>query len=418
MAFEDEIEQTITGETLAECKQKLFELYGHDYQIKDKKTIFKREGVFHLRQKEYQKVTYVVNHRKSYESTPVSPVNNRVSTEFQISQVEEFERNRQAIIQNQNNLLVNSSVKEMTKTVEELKKTINSLKENIATGAGEKHESIKRIEELLEQNEFTFSYIQMIEDKIRSKFSLDQLDDFKLVERYVVDWIGETINIAPERTFRPPHIIIIVGPTGVGKTTTIAKMASNTIIDAKAKGLPRPDLSILTIDTMRVGALEQLSKFGEILGKNVQKAETSEDVLKIYEENKDHVDYIFIDTSGYSPNDATHIGEMKNILSVENMNPDVYLSLCATTKASDLSNILKNYEPFGYDSVIITKCDETKQIGNIISVLYDKHKCISYITDGQRVPRNIRKANKIDLLKSLNGFDIDRVHIENVFGEQ
>jgi len=169
---------------------------------------------------------------------------------------------------------------------------------------------------------------------------------------------------------------------------------------------------------MRVGALEQLSKFGEILGREVLKAETSDDVLKIYEENKDHVDYIFIDTSGYSPNDSTHIGEMKNILSVENMNPDVYLSLCATTKASDLNNIIRNYEPFGYESVIVTKCDETKQIGNIISVLYDKHKSISYITDGQRVPRNIRRATVIDMLKSLNGFDVDRVHIEDRFGEK
>lgn len=419
MSFQDELVQTIEGNTLKDCKEKLFQMYGHDYEIKDKQTLFKGVGFLHLKQKEYQKVWYVVNHRKSYEKTTATSnplYKNGVSTV--IPQDEEFERNRQAIIQNQNNVLVNASIKQMTAAMEDMKKKIDEMKGEIATGSGEKHETIKKIDELLEQNEFTFSYIQMIEDKIRAKFSLDQLDDFKLVERYVVDWIGESINIAPKKTFRPPHVIIIVGPTGVGKTTTIAKMASNTIIEAKSKGLPRPDLCILTIDTMRVGALEQLSKFGEILGKNVLKAETSDDVLKIYEDNKDHVDYMFIDTSGYSPNDATHIGEMKNILSVENMQPDVYLSLMASTKASDLSNIIRNYEPFGYDSVIVTKCDETKQIGNIISVLYDKHKTISYITDGQRVPRNIRKADVIDMLKTLTGFDIDRVHIEDKFGEK
>ena len=107
---------------------------------------------------------------------------------------------------------------------------------------------------------------------------------------------------------------------------------------------------------------------------------------------------------------------MKNILNVENLNPEVHLSLSASTKSSDLSNIIRNYEPFGYDSVIITKCDETKQIGNIISVLFDKHKSISYITDGQRVPRNIKKADKIDMLIRLTGFEIDREHIEEKFG--
>lgn len=195
-------------------------------------------------------------------------------------------------------------------------------------------------------------------------------------------------------------------------------MASNTILDAKANGKPKPELCILTIDTMRVGALEQLSKFGEILGKNVMKAESSDDVLKIYQDYREHVDYIFIDTSGYSPNDSTHIGEMKNILNVNGMNADIYLSVTASTKASDLTNILRNYEPFGYDSVIITKCDETKQLGNVISVLYEKHKAISYITDGQRVPRNIKKADIIDILKNLNGFEIDRIHLEDKFGEK
>ena len=153
------------------------------------------------------------------------------------------------------------------------------------------------------------------------------------------------------------------------------------------------------------------------MDKKVLKAETADDVKEIYEEYKDHTDYIFVDTGGYSPNDATHIGMMKNVLDV-NMNPDVYLSVSASTKASDLQTIFRNYEPLGYESVIVTKCDESKQLGNIISVLWDRRKAISYITDGQRVPRNIRKADVIDILKNLNGFNIDRVHIENKFGEQ
>ena len=72
----------------------------------------------------------------------------------------------------------------------------------------------------------------------------------------------------------------------------------------------------------------------------------------------------------------------------------------------------------GYDSVIVTKCDESKQFGNIISILWERRKTISYVTDGQIISRNLRKANVIDFLKNLSGFNIDRVHIENKFGEQ
>ena len=144
--------------------------------------------------------------------------------------------------------------------------------------------------------------------------------------------------------------------------------------------MKKPELCIVTIDTMRVGALEQLAKFGEILGKNVLKAETAEDVAEIYSDYKEHVDYIYIDTSGYSPNDSNHIGEMKNILDVK-MNPEIFLAVTASTKASDLQNIFRNFEPFAYESVIITKFDESQCYGNIISVLWDRHKSISYITD-------------------------------------
>ncbi|MCQ2591491.1 MAG: hypothetical protein MJ188_01795 [Treponema sp.] len=410
MALENGVRQVIEGDTLDECKKKLFDMYQNNYNIEDRQTFFKHTGFLGLKLKEVQRITYTVNHRKAYD------VDNYYNYSKD-SEADKLEKNRQEIIQQQSTVLFNTQMQKMANKIDELNKQISSMNDNITLATNEKHETIRKIEELLEENEFSMSYTRMIEDKIRAKFSLDQLDDFNLVERYVVDWIGESIQITKEKYFRPPHVIIIVGPTGVGKTTTIAKLASNAILDAKSKNLPRPDLCLLTIDTMRVGAQEQLSKFGDILDKTVLKAESSDDVRATYEAYKDHVDYIFIDTSGYSPNDATHISEMKNMLDVK-MNPDIYLSVCASTKSSDLQNIFRNYEPFAYESVIITKCDETKQIGNVISVLWDRHKSVSYITDGQRVPRNIRKATVIDFLKMLNGFNIDRVHIEDKFGEQ
>ena len=167
---------------------------------------------------------------------------------------------------------------------------------------------------------------------------------------------------------------------------------------------------------MRVGALEQLERWGDRLSSRVLKAERVEDLKTLYEENRNNVDAIFIDTSGYSPNDAYHLAQIKMLLDVQGMNPDVYLALTASTKARDLQNIMQNYEPFGYKSVIVTKCDESEQIGNVISVLNERHKAVSYLTHGQMAARDITRASPIEFLMRLDGFKIDRVHIENRFG--
>ena len=90
----------------------------------------------------------------------------------------------------------------------------------------------------------------------------------------------------------------------------------------------------------------------------------------------------------------------------------------AGSKASDLRNIIKNYEQFGFNSIILTKCDETKTIGNVISVLDELGKSVTFITNGQEVPRFINKANVVQALTSLLEFNIDREHIERKFGPE
>ncbi len=411
MAYEEEIEQTITGRTYEECKEKLFNTYGKDFRITDKKIDFRPGGFLYLKKKPVTVVTYVVNHQKSY-----SPDSGRYSYQEKYSEEELMAKNREAILQNQSNVMLNKTINEMSKTIEDMKNEMSNQLKNISISAQEKHESIKRIDEMLEQNEFSFSYINMIEEKIRNDFSLEQLDNFDLVERRVVDWIGESISVAKDTTFRPPHVYIIVGPTGVGKTTTLVKLATMFMRAAK-KNNKTLNFCFITTDTMRVGAMEQLSRFGEVIGKNVLKAQTNEDVQKLYEEYKDYSDAIFIDTGGYGPNDAQHLADMKTMLSVQGMNPDVYLTVTASTKARDLNTIMQNYEPFGYQSVIITKCDESEQYGNVISVLHERHKSISYITNGQKITQTIAKADVVEFLKRLEGFAIDRVHIEDKFNK-
>ncbi len=413
MAYEDEIEQKISGSTYDECRKKLFDLYGKDFRITNKTVEWKQGGFLYLKKKPVTVVTYVVNHQKSYSSD-----NGRFMYSDKASEEEQLARNREAILQSQNNVLMTKQISEMNKNLEELKYEMSQKLNNLAGSVQEKHESIQKIEDMLDENEFSLSFIKMIEEKIRNDFSLEQLDNFDLVERRVVDWIGESISVARESVFRPPHVYIIVGPTGVGKTTTLVKLAAQFVKGyAQNHEGRRPAICFITTDTMRVGAMEQLERWGKHMESRVYKAERAEDLKTLYDENRANMDAIFIDTSGFSPNDATHIAQMKLLLEVPGMNPDIYLAFTAGTKARDLQNIMQNYEPFGYKSVIVTKCDESEQFGNVISVLYEKHKSISYFTHGQVASRDISKANVIDFLIRLENFKVDRVHIEDKFGD-
>jgi flagellar biosynthesis protein FlhF len=127
------------------------------------------------------------------------------------------------------------------------------------------------------------------------------------------------------------------------------------------------------------------------------------------------MDLILIDTIGKSPSDFEKLGEMRRILSACGNISETHLALSATTKASDVENILRQFEPFMYKSIILTKVDETERLGNVLSVLTDKGKPISYITDGQVVPQDIEEAKVVRLLMKLDGFKINRDSLENFF---
>lgn len=411
MIGENEIEYKIEGDSLEEIKQRLFKLYGRDYIIKDKKEVVKRRL---FGKKSVLEITYVVNHQKSY------AMNKREPEYYNLARKDEEEklmRNRDGILQAQNSVIMSSQMKQMSSALEEIRKEMKLEFQNLAVATNEKHKSIKLIDELLERNAFSFSYINMIEEKIRNEFSLEQLDNFDAVERRVVDWIGETITVAKRQVFRPPHVFILVGPTGVGKTTTLVKLAAQFVKDFATRQNGKPNICFITTDSMRVGAMEQLERWGTHMKSRVFKAEHSDDLKSIFEENRSNMDAIFIDTSGFSPKDAAHLAQMQLLLQVPGMNPDIYLTVMASTKVRDLQNIMQNYEPFGYKSVIITKCDESEELGNVISVLHEKHKMVSYITDGQVASKNIHKAKIVeDFLIRLENFKIDRVHVEERFG--
>jgi flagellar biosynthesis protein FlhF len=284
----------------------------------------------------------------------------------------------------------------------------------------EEHPVLGRLEELFYQNDFSPAYTKTILSRVRKEFSLDALEDYDAVQDRVVIWIGETLRIHPGPPVavqalqrRKPRVLVLVGPTGVGKTTTIAKMA----VTFGVNGWGRPPLKVvmITIDGYRIAAREQLEKYGSIMEIPVSYVSDEQELRKTLAFYEDDADLILIDTIGKNPRDAVELGKMKRFLDACGSSAEVHLALAASTKYSDIREILRQFAPFNYRSVVITKLDETTRVGNVISALFADGKEVSYITDGQPVDKHIHRASVVRFLINLEGFRINREEIEAMF---
>ena len=431
------IPRVIEGSSLPECQSALWEKYGESFHILDWKTSLK-PGILGFFQKEVVTVNYIVEDKFERFSTPTQ--NQLQMKKPSYSQapisvssvrgggVQDFTASRDNLLKQQlgNNSSVTNvlQVAQLTKKLEKIDEKLESLSLNQQSATREESPVIKKINELLQANEFSQSFIKRINDRICKEFTVEDSQDFEKVQAAVVDWIGESISIAPEfskKNKKDPHVIIIGGPTGAGKTTTIARMAVNLVRSAKQKKTEIPSIKMLTVDKWRLGAYEQLLHFAQAMNMSVDKAESTEDsqeLLDSYKNEKKAVDYILIDTSGYSPNDYENIGKLRSLIDVKGLQSDIYLAMMAGSKASDIENIIRNYESFDYRSVIITKCDETSAFGNVLSVLYEKNKPVSLITDGQDVLHSLRKASAESFLMKLTGFQVNKEHIKEKFSSE
>ena len=293
--------------------------------------------------------------------------------------------------------------------------SLNELKEKIETGGKkEEHPAFVRAAELLRANDFSENYIKNMLERLRKELSLETLDDLDAVQDRLLEWIGESISIFKEdEKQRRPRIMVLVGPTGVGKTTTIAKLAA--IYGIGTNEIPAIEVRMITIDAFRIGAHEQLEKTGDIMHIPVSCVDNKQSLRKEIALYAEEIDLFLVDTIGKSPKDSTKLGEMKEILEGAGRGAEFHLVISASTKTSDIEDIMRQFEPFNYRSVVLTKMDETDRIGNIISALAEKRKSISYITNGQSVPVDIGRASVVRFLINLDGFKVNREKIEERF---
>lgn len=291
------------------------------------------------------------------------------------------------------------------KTLQNVLNEVQSLKDHFDTtisGVEKKHNSIETIENILSDNEFSYSYIQTISDRLKRSLTIDELENINLVKDRVSEWIGESISINNEEDFNLSKVVILVGPTGVGKTTTIAKLAANHSSVTRSKYAK--SVRMITIDNYRIGAKKQIETYGEIMGIPVACVESYKELEQKINLFQD-ADLILVDTIGKSPKDYMKLAEMREMLDACGNSSEVYLAMSATTKISDVKEILRQFEPFNYKSIILTKLDETMRIGNIISVLSENNKSLTYLTDGQVVPQDIEKVTAKRLMRTVEGLN-------------
>lgn len=189
------------------------------------------------------------------------------------------------------------------------------------------------------------------------------------------------------------HLIFVVGPTGVGKTTTIAKLAANmTFMENK-------QVALITLDTYRISAAEQLRTFADIIGIPINVAFTPLDLQGALEQFREH-DIIFVDTAGRSPNNQEHMSELRQY--VEMSNPDeIILVLSVTTTTQDMINIYQQFAVMPINKVIFTKLDETCRYGQIVNVLNEIKRPLAYFTTGQNVPDDIEIPDSLNIAAML-----------------
>lgn len=243
------------------------------------------------------------------------------------------------------------------------------------------------------QEEYIEQIIQAVETGKRKDWTLDNV--LAGVYQKIILKIGQPhlIDIRTKNT----KYIFFVGPTGVGKTTTIAKIASTLKLTKKTK------VALITSDTYRIAAVEQLKTYANILGIPLEVVYAPDEMDKTME-NLKNFDLVLVDTAGRSHQNAEQIDDIKELLEkVPEKDKEVYLVLSATTKYKDLVKICQTYSGITKYYLVFTKLDETDTVGNIFNIRMMTGAPLSYATWGQNVPDDIGKIDTQKMTKQLLG---------------
>lgn len=248
------------------------------------------------------------------------------------------------------------------------------------------------------ENEVNEKYANQIIDEMRKMNKPNMPFDYALANVYqkMILKFGKAGEITPAE--KGPKVVFFVGSTGVGKTTTIAKIASKFSVEGGKK------VALLTADTYRIAAAEQLRTYANILEVPFRVIYSTEEVEQALKDFKDY-DFIMVDTAGHSHHNEPQKETMKDFIhSVDGIvDKEVFLVLSATTKYRDLLSIADAYTAMTEYKLIFTKLDETTTLGNLLNIKLYTGAELAYVTYGQNVPDDIETFNPQKTVKQLLG---------------
>lgn len=266
--------------------------------------------------------------------------------------------------------------------VDSLMKEMQEMKSMISMLSEPKEKATRKTK--LEQKLNRIDISEKLKKKILNKITNDKSD--KKEDEKLKDIIDKTVNISKTEI---TGVNVLIGPTGVGKTTTIAKLAGRLSLTDKKK------VGLITIDTYRIGAVEQLKTYADIMNLPFKVVINVKEMEEAINSMKD-LDVILVDTTGRSSKNNMQISELRTYVEKSRANK-VHLVISSTTKNNDIETIVKGYSQIKIDNIIVTKLDETASYGSLLSILDASKKPISYVTTGQNVPDDIMKPTSSEI---------------------
>lgn len=211
---------------------------------------------------------------------------------------------------------------------------------------------------------------------------------------FLLKLLANRLQTKQDDILSQPGVVALLGPTGTGKTTTVAKLAAQ-----GAKKYGAEQVAIITLDNYRIGAFEQIATYGKIIGCSVKKAQNTDELSDLLYQFKNKR-LVLIDTAGFSQKDARLIKQLDTMKRNSCANIRKYLVMQANCQYRVMKQTINDYRQISLQGCILTKLDECYSLGEVISVAIENKLQICYLTDGQRVPEDLQPANTKFLITS------------------